>query len=326
MIYIFLIKYYKMDTLIVPIINKKKYRPHTVKYDKSLNYQVKSNYYNNKYNNKYNYENFNNLNVPKTTFGKKSNHQNYNLKFPIFATPRPHNFKNINTKKNENISPWIYRNPDYNNNLPIINGITPLGKTAKVPTATKDNKTLKIPKIPATPRKRVFLNIKKEDEEDIPKIDPILGASIYLDFSKDKKKKTSEHMRNISNNTSIIQKQFDNKFIDLIDVEGIVDNKTFEMALDIYENNQVYYQNLIDNNQLTNIENKLRKLEDWFMLIIEPKPKDKKEYNDWIDREKLKINKHKTSYCDPELYPFLNKIPSNVIDDILKYHKLTNID
>ena len=151
----------------------------------------------------------------------------------------------------------------------------------------------------------VVLNIISKEE-----IDPILKATIYLDSTKEQDRPynyVSERMRSITEGIISLNKQHKTEFQPLLDIVGKVNEKLFELALSIYENNQVFYQDRIDDNtiDMSLIKQGLTHLEYWFMFIAEPKPIFKDEIVSWKERESCKIEKGITSYCDPELYFYI---------------------
>lgn len=75
---------------------------------------------------------------------------------------------------------------------------------------------------------------------------------------------------------------------------GKVSDQAFEEALSVYENNQVFYQDTIDDKSLDipTIKQRLTELEHWFMCIIEPfHGGDTEEKEAWQQRERFKIIK-----------------------------------
>jgi hypothetical protein len=112
-------------------------------------------------------------------------------------------------------------------------------------------------------------------------------------------------MRAIAANTMTLQKQYCTVLRPLINVGGKVSVTVFEEALSIYENNQVYYQDRIDDHSISidAIKAGLTELERWFANIPEPKPVDDVEA--WREREIQRQTKGLTAYCDPELHKYI---------------------
>ena len=147
--------------------------------------------------------------------------------------------------------------------------------------------------------------VSDKKSSSVQDIDPILKASIYLDFSKNKPYNyVSERMKSISKTTSELRNLYKTELKELPNLKNNVTQKQFDLALSVYENNQVYYQDRIDDKSidLETIKNKLTELEKWFININEPKQKD--DIEAWSIREKEKI-KGISSYCDPELYSYI---------------------
>jgi hypothetical protein len=113
------------------------------------------------------------------------------------------------------------------------------------------------------------------------------------------------------------------ELMDMIKVEGWVKPDVFEQALNIYENNQMYYQKLLMIEEDIGIIKDLLKLEYWFMCIIEPEAKD--ELKDWRDREIFKLLKGKSVYCDQSLYKYFGNLPDEYKQKIRKLHDKHNL-
>jgi len=202
-----------------------------------------------------------------------------------------------------------------------IASITPIGTIAKVPTT--DIRPQATPRrLQKTPTRQITLNVIDQNT-GMTRIDPLLTATIYLDCTKPEDRDynyVSERMRNITANTLKLQKQYSTEYKQVINIEGLVSYDMFEEALSIYENNQVYYQDRIDDKSLdiNSIQIGLTELEYWFVCIIEPKQHD--DIAAWKDRELFKLNKGRTSYCDPELYKYITVFPEQLRNKIKQYH------
>ena len=254
----------------------------------------------------------------------------------IFYDQKP---KNLKSKKHQN-NPWIVKISD---EFFSMSGLTPIGTIDKVPTTPRRSKCSKCRTVPvkrmcATPRRSVRLNIIRDD---MCTIDPLLAATIYLDFTKSEERPynyVAEHMQNLSSNISSLQKQFSNTYNELVPLSGIVTNAQFEQALAIYENNQVYYKEMLEKNKITFDEFKkgLNELEQWFIVIIEPASGD---YDEWREFEKSKLRNGYSKYCDKdvtcviesflnlpnELCPTSKARPVDIRNTIQKYHKILKI-
>lgn len=220
------------------------------------------------------------------------------------ATPK------IGIPKSEFTSnPW-YVKPEYKPEIKIT-GITPIGTIAMVPTLNKR---------PApTPRYLPITKSKPNEQEQ----EPMLNATIYLDLSKDNKPDISDKMRSLNENTLLFQRQFKNKLKPLPNLIGCVSSAKFEEALEIYENNQVYYQDRIDDHQMdiNTIKRNLTELEYWFIKIIEPRPSDKNDIEEWKNREQTKLDTGRSSYCDPELYPYITPAPTHILNVVSSHQR-----
>ena len=91
-------------------------------------------------------------------------------------------------------------------------------------------------------------------------------------------------------------------------ITGFVTTKTFDLALSLYESIQDYYFDALrDTNpekkemKIEEIKRKLTQLEQWFTLIIEPKPRKKLETVSWFEREKEKAKRGISVYCNQYL-------------------------
>jgi len=229
-------------------------------------------------------------------------------------------------------NPW-YITPAENSGEIKIAAITPIGTIAMVPTIDKRPPTPRLVKLssdyhtnttrlPPTPGKHLTLMVVDEVTGQI-KEDPLFTATIYLDCTKPEDRDynyVALKMRSITQNTISLQKQYINELRPLVDASGCVSHSAFDRLLSIYENNQVYYQDRIDDNGLDipTIKARLTELEHWFMCIIEPKSED--DVASWQIREKSKLTKGVSPYCDTELYPYIGHVPINVQEFIARIH------
>jgi len=190
-----------------------------------------------------------------------------------------------------------------------LTGLTPIGELKKVPTSSivpmRTPRTIPQPKV--------------ESKEQ----DPILGAQIFLDLTSKEVRPydyVSKHMKAISETTLNLRKNYRNELKPLPKVSGLVSTTVFENALDIYENNQVFYQDQIDDGIIEReaIARDLTALEHWFMQIIEPKPRGS-ELESRNAREQLKLTKGVSGYCDPELYEYIGPLPPEIRAFLLKH-------
>jgi len=189
--------------------------------------------------------------------------------------------------------PWIYKSGCESCNIKKTS-LTPIGTVKKIPTS--DNRP------PVTPRICNKINTFEE------KFNPVLNASIYLDFSDREYDYVSKKMKNINSITASYHNKFVTKLLDIPAIKGNLTIEDFEELLNIYENNQVYYQECMDNKilDIETIKNKLTELEHWFIFIQEPYS-DEEGYE---DRRKIKKNTGYSPYCDPELYQYITPLSS----------------
>ena len=196
-----------------------------------------------------------------------------------------------------NDNPWMPPKSETDSLLIKVAAMTPIGTIAMVPTA--DKRPPQTPRRrPATPGHNVTLKIIEEQ-------DPLMNATIYLDVGHNDDRGytyVSDHMRSIAATTSDLQKRYATQYRPLPKIQGRVTAVQFEDLLNIYENNQVFYQDRLDDKQvgLVDVEHGLTQLEHWFMRIIEPVPTN--DFESWKQREQTKILKGYSAYCDPELY------------------------
>jgi hypothetical protein len=225
-----------------------------------------------------------------------------------------------NTELQLDENPWLPPKIDGISDVKIA-AITPIGTIAMVPTSDK-RPPVTPRKLPATPGRHLTLRVIDENTGEV-KIDPILTTTIYLDCTKQEDQDyyhVSNRMRKITANTTTLQKQYSTEFKPLINITGKVSYSQFEEALSIYENNQVYYQDRLDDHtlDLDSIRIGLTTLEHWFACIIEPKSQD--DPDSWRERELSKLTKGITSYCDSDLYKYIQPLPPHIISFIQQCH------
>jgi len=220
-------------------------------------------------------------------------------------------------------NPWLVLTNEGTSDVKIT-GVTPIGTIAKVPTL--DKRPVHTPRrlLPPTPTRHLTLCVIDENTGNA-KIDPLLTATIYLDCTRPEDQDynhVANKMRSITESTTTLQKQYINELKALPAISGNVSHDVFEYALSIYENNQVYYQDRIDDCKLDTetIKQKLTELEHWFMCIIEPNAPGN-HADDIIarkEREEFKLNRGISRYCDPELYPYITPANTDIRSFICK--------
>lgn len=197
--------------------------------------------------------------------------------------------------------PRCARTPDFNPWIPeSTKGAREIKIMAKTPIGT-------IARVPTSDRQPVY--IPKPIE--VANNESILNASIYLDLSDRDYHYVSSKMRTLSENTKNLQKQYSNLLKPYPKITGPMNSDKFEKILLVYENNQVYYQDLLDHPQpnIPEITAKLHELEQWFTGFPEPRPHDKLDLEAWKEREKFRKTNNISQYCDPTLYKYL--LPPN---------------
>jgi hypothetical protein len=207
------------------------------------------------------------------------------MKLPRCATTPP-----VRTSVDDDYNPWIPETTEGARYVKIL-ARTPIGTIARVPTS--NHQPVYIPK-----------PIEVADNKSI------LNASIYLDLSDRDYNYVSSKMRSLNENTKNLQKQYANVLQPYPKIKNPLsplNPDKFEQLLLVYENNQVYYQDLLDapNPEIPEISIKLQELEQWFVSFSEPRPHDKLDLDAWRDREKFRKTHNISQYCDPILYKYL---------------------
>lgn len=216
--------------------------------------------------------------------------------------------------------PWLPPKIDGPNDIRII-AITPIGTISLVETADKRPPTPRR-RLPTTPGKHLTLNVINE-KTGLPIVDPLLTATIYLDCTKPEDQDyhhVANKMHTLNANMSTFQKRYITELKPIPALAGKVSPIQFEEALLIYENNQVYYQDRIDDKSIdmNTIRTRLTELEHWFICIIEPRALD--DINSWRERELSKFSRGISSHCDPELHKYIRPIDSQQQQFIRNYH------
>ena len=144
--------------------------------------------------------------------------------------------------------------------------------------------------------------------------DPIKDITVYFDRGShssnitEKVKEVNEHISNIRS-----VKNDANRLRPLTSASGKVTRNKFEDALEVYENNQATYLDMLERGwSKKEISSELTNLESWFICIIEPKPKSKADIHDWENREKKKLS-GKSAYCDPDCEELITPLPPQIM-------------
>jgi len=179
-------------------------------------------------------------------------------------------------------------------------GLTPIGTIQRVPTGVHRN----------TPPV-VFLPTYQRKTDEDTSIAQYIETLPHFDDTREAKS-ASAGMRSIKDFHATQR----NKFIECPKLTGLVSQEKWEEVLQIYENNQVYYQECFQQREMKREQanQKFTLLEQWFMLIIEPLPStgSKEDYEAWKNRELNKLKTGHSEYCDSEIYPFLGPLDINV--------------
>jgi len=208
------------------------------------------------------------------------------------------------------LAPWIPKNP---NKVPsYVIGLLPNGEHRKVPTEKISRyiseSKISVPagksKIPVGPEKS-SISVESSISESTGKSKLYVKSPPLLVPTNPVKEKNFSIREGIKS----IQKDLKNTFRECPKLSGLVTQEQFEQCLDIYENNQVYYQQKFEDHVIDEetFKKKISVLEEWFICIIEPKPNTREtdEIIEWREREKDKLKNLYSSYCDPDLYEYL---------------------
>lgn len=215
------------------------------------------------------------------------------------------------------LEPWIHHND--NKIAPYVIGLLPNGQYRKVPT---ERVTRYIRKTTAKSPEKTSQEAPGEKKKNV-----IFNTAIFLDFGNGKDSNTvKEKNYSIREGIKSVQKDLKNKFRECPKLSGLVTQEQFDECLDVYENNQVYYQQKFED-QTIDIDvfrKKISVLEEWFICIIEPKPtgsRQDSEVEEWREREKEKLQNLYSSYCDPDLYEYLLRPPEQFTRFIKQCHQ-----
>lgn len=121
-------------------------------------------------------------------------------------------------------------------------------------------------------------------------------------------------------NSNIITDDYEIELIPLVDVNH------FNEAVEIYENNQQYWLKHLKTNKKS--INELNKLEEWFILILEPMPEtdNEEEIEYWKEKELHKTKYWQSIYCLEELKNIVkveNKTVQRKLLELFKNFKIS---
>jgi len=208
---------------------------------------------------------------------------------------------------------WMSPKREGSTDIKII-GWTPDGKPAPLPTSY-GNHTLSNKQNQMTDVSRIIDPIT-----DGSKVVSLMNATVRFDYTKpgDPGYDLGSKMRSIAANVQQCHSKLKTDYKPIPLIEGLISYDEYEELLAIYENNQVYYQEKLDDMSISLDEIKcgLTVLEYWFITIIEPEPLDKRDVDDWKNREKDKFIKRRSPYCDPLLYEYIDPAPIQIINTL----------
>jgi hypothetical protein len=217
--------------------------------------------------------------------------------------------------------PWMPEETEGPKDVRIL-GLTPLGTLPAVPTS--DDKPA-LPTIPARKPQQIKL-VVIDPKTGKPHVDSFYKMGVFMDYDTSKPSSlVAEKMKSITNGIEQLHKNHSNVLKPLLGFEGLVDQAYFDQALAVYENNQVYYQERLENKTIDPNYAKrcLTDLEWWFMRIIEPMQNE--EHQDWLERERSKLSTGRSPYCDSELHKYIDVADAGTLTVIKKYHAMIHI-
>jgi hypothetical protein len=143
-----------------------------------------------------------------------------------------------------------------------------------------------------------------------------------LNQDKEKSKTTPKIMQKVSQVVTSFSRRHQNILQDCPKIIGVVSPEKFEELLLIYENNQMYYQDQLEDKtqEIALIRENLTILEHWFLLIIEPQPRNY-DLESWNDRY-LSINQTGYSaYGDPDLQTYITPLSLDQRVDLMARYR-----
>lgn len=119
---------------------------------------------------------------------------------------------------------------------------------------------------------------------------------------------------------TVCHTKYETKLLPLPEVKGVVSREKWNEALSVYENNQVYYQDRLEDGKMSfaALRSGLTTLEHWFACVLEPV--DEEELDSWLERQKYKLYNRVTIFCPEELKRFVEPLPGYVLDFVRKEH------
>lgn len=197
-------------------------------------------------------------------------------------------------------NPWMWNNNFTGQNATVggylFHPPTDNGLIAPVPTSNNVG-------LMTTRKINNNVNVVEEKEKH-----PIYSLFIKYD-DRHEISNMKNHANNIAEAIRSSTKQFSTTYRQLPNIRGFVTREQFDVCLAIYENNQVFHQDQLDENLDKELASKyLTHLEHWFMCIIEPRPLDADDVDDWRRREQSKLVNNYSSFCDKLLYSYIKPL------------------
>ena len=148
----------------------------------------------------------------------------------------------------------------------------------------------------------VLVRASVDDECDDIREDPVLNTVEFIFSLKSVKQGLKKTSKIRSFNTEIKVEVL--MFSDVKHYQGIISKSAFDKCLQYYETKQDKY---LEEIMIDGTASKLRALEAWFIGIQEPKPIGKKTVKEWKKRETIRLEQHRSYYCNLDLIPYLTK-------------------
>lgn len=255
--------------------------------------------------------------TPKIENGEKKRNKNVVAKKPMTSSRHKRTTGPIlPCFRNRNIdNPWIYENDVIKRPRSCIRSLSIIGKLERVPTVSNEKyRILTEPKFSENKKKKMIdMSIK---------IDPIIKTPFYFknkNADPKEQKIVSKKMRKISENIINMSYDYINELLVVpFDVTEVKDINNFNKMLELYENNQNFYAEKLENHDITKEElsKELTILEEWFCNIVEPKPKNSYDVDDWKYREQFKIENGFSVFSDENLREFIHPLKKELLDNI----------
>lgn len=183
--------------------------------------------------------------------------------------------------------PWVIKpvkTPSF-----VLTGVNPIGTVHTVPT---------------TVRKICTTRLRATAPE--PVYDDNVAIPVPIQWYQPPDEKVAAHMRELCQAQKNTTKQENT-------LRPLLSRITFAQALEIYENNQVYYQDRLEQTSVTaqaEVIQQLNELEHWFIVLMEP--------NTTQEQLRQKLIRGHSEYCALPLRSYIAPLPAPVINVIQK--------